>query len=287
MKTTTISQPIPHTKTTNAPFLVIGGNGKTGRRVVERLKALGHDVGSASRSSSPSFDWNDDSNWSEVLTGVKALYVTYHPDLSVPGASDHIRSLLTIAKAQKVERIVLLSGRGEEEAELCERLVLHSGIRATIVRCGWFNQNFSESFFRDLLMSGTLAVPNAHVGEGYVDADDIADVVTVALTEDGHGGQIYELTGPELLTFREVASVFREITGREITVVDVSREAFVEGLEAAQLPDGMVQLVDYLFNEVLDGRNASLGDGVQRALGRPPRDFRSFLQKAHLSGVFA
>lgn len=266
---------------------MIGGNGKTGRRVVERLKALGHDVGSASRSSSPSFDWNDDSNWSEVLTGVKALYVTYHPDLSVPGASDHIRSLLTIAKAQKVERIVLLSGRGEEEAELCERLVLHSGIRATIVRCGWFNQNFSESFFRDLLMSGTLAVPNAHVGEGYVDADDIADVVTVALTEDGHEGQIYELTGPELLTFREVASVFREISGREITVVDVSREAFVEGLEAAQLPDGMVQLVDYLFNEVLDGRNASLGDGVQRALGRPPRDFRSFLQKAHLSGVFA
>lgn len=287
MKTTTISQPIPHTKTTNAPFLVIGGNGKTGRRVVERLKTLGHDVGSASRSSNPSFDWNDDSNWSEVLTGVKALYVTYHPDLSVPGASDHIRSLLTVAKAQRVERIVLLSGRGEEEAELCERLVLHSGIRATIVRCGWFNQNFSESFFRDLLMSGTLAVPNAHVGEGYVDADDIADVVTVALTEDGHEGQIYELTGPELLTFREVASVFREISGREITVVDVSREAFVEGLEAAQLPDGMVQLVDYLFNEVLDGRNASLGDGVQRALGRPPRDFRSFLQKAYLSGAFA
>lgn len=287
MKTNILSQPTQNPETTTAPFLVIGGGGKTGRRVGKHLEALGHDVRSASRSTSPSFDWNDDGNWNEVLAGVKALYVTYHPDLSVPGASDHIRALLSVAKAQGVERIVLLSGRGEEEAQLCERLVLHSGIPATIVRCGWFNQNFSESFFRDLLMSGTLAVPNAHVGEGYVDADDIADVVTAALTGDGHEGRIYQLTGPELLTFRDVAAIFREVTGRPLEVIDVSRKAFVEGLEAAQLPEGMVQLVDYLFNEVLDGRNASLGDGVQQALGRPPRDFRSFLQKAHLSGAFA
>jgi len=266
---------------------VIGGSGKTGRRVVERLQALGHEVRGVSRSSSPSFDWNDDTNWNEVLTGVKALYVTYHPDLSVPGASDHIRALLAAAEAQGVERIVLLSGRGEAEAELCERLVLHSSIPATIVRCGWFNQNFSESFFRDLLMGGTLAVPNAHVGEGYVDADDIADVATAALTEDGHVGRIYQLTGPELLTFHDVATIFQEITGRELEVVEVSREAFVKGLRDAHLPGDLVQLVDYLFNEVLDGRNASLGDGVQRALGRPPRDFRSFLQKADLAGAFS
>lgn len=269
-----------------APFLVIGGSGKTGRRVVGRLKALGYDFRSASRSSSPSFDWHDDSNWNEVLAGVKALYVTYHPDLSVPKASDHIRDLLAVAENCAVERIVLLSGRGEEEAQVCERLVINSSIPATIVRCGWFNQNFSESFFRDFLMSGSLAVPNAHVGEGYVDADDIADVVTAALTGEGHAGQIYQLTGPELLTFRDIAAIFHEVTGRELNVIDVSRETFVAGLVEAGLPKEMVRLVDYLFNEVLDGRNASLGDGVQRALGRPPRDFRSFLQKAHLSGAF-
>jgi len=287
MNANTITQVAQNGNAATAPFLVIGGSGKTGRRVIERLKALGHDVRSASRSSSPSFDWNDDSNWNDVLEGVESLYVTYHPDLSVPGASDHIRALLAAAGTQGVKRIVLLSGRGEEEAQLCERLVLDSGIPATIVRCGWFNQNFSESFFRDLLMSGTLAVPNAHVGEGYVDADDIADVATAALTGEGHAGEIYQLTGPELLTFRDIAAIFHEVTGRELKVVDVSREEFVAGLKGAQLPDGMVQLVDYLFNEVLDGRNASLGDGVQRALGRPPRDFRSFLQKAHLSGAFA
>ncbi len=287
MKANDTSQQTETLNSATAPFLVIGGSGKTGRRVVERLKACGHQVRSASRSSNPRFDWHDDTNWSEVLTDVKALYVTYHPDLSVPGASDHIRALLAVAENQGVERIVLLSGRGEEEAQLCERIVLNSRIPATIVRCGWFNQNFSESFFRDLLMSGTLAVPNAHVGEGYVDADDIADVATAALTGEGHAGKIYQLTGPELLTFRDVATIFREVTGRSLDVVDVSREDFVEGLEAAHLPEGMVQLVDYLFNEVLDGRNASLGDGVQLALGRPPRDFRSFLQKAHLSGAFA
>lgn len=287
MKTIHTNQIADNNNSSTTPFLVIGGSGKTGRRVIARLKALGHEVRSASRSSSPGFDWNNEANWNEVLEGVKALYVTYHPDLSVPGASDHIRTLLAIANAQGVERIVLLSGRGEEEAQLCERLALNSGIPATIVRCGWFNQNFSESFFRDLLMSGTLAVPNAHVGEGYVDADDIADVVTAALTDDGHAGRIYQLTGPELLTFRDIAAIFHEVTGRELHVVDVTREEFVDGLKEAQLPEGMVQLVDYLFNEVLDGRNSSLGDGVQKALGRPPRDFRSFIQKAHLAGAFA
>lgn len=287
MKATQPSQSTLKSNTSASPFLVIGGNGKTGRRVVERLETLGHDVSSVSRSSTPSFDWLDDSNWNEVLEGVKSLYVTYHPDLSVPGASEHIRALLAVAKSQGIQKVVLLSGRGEEEAEHCERLVLNSSIQATVVRCGWFNQNFSESFFRDLLMGGTLAVPNADVGEGYVDADDIADVVTAALTEEGHEGQIYELTGPELLTFRDIAKLFQEITGREITIIEVSRKSFVEGLEAAQLPKGMVNLVDYLFNEVLDGRNSSLAAGVERALGRPPRDFRSFLQKAHLAGVFA
>ena len=123
MKTNQVSQLSDNVNSATAPYLVIGGNGKTGRRVVEHLSALGHDVRGVSRSSDPSFDWNDDANWSEVLAGVKALYVTYHPDLSVPGASDHIRSLLTVAKAQGVERIVLLSGRGEEEAQRCEQIV--------------------------------------------------------------------------------------------------------------------------------------------------------------------
>ncbi|MEM9017257.1 MAG: NAD(P)H-binding protein [Verrucomicrobiota bacterium] len=194
MKIDTTSQLTQNTSTATAPFLVIGGSGKTGRRVIERLEALGHDVSGVSRSSAPSFDWNDDSNWGEVLEGVKALYVTYHPDLSVPGASDHIRALLAAAENEGVERIVLLSGRGEEEAQLCERLVLSSRIPATIVRCGWFNQNFSESFFRDLLLSGTLAVPNAHVGEGYVDAHDIADVATAVLGEGG-GGDVGDVMG--------------------------------------------------------------------------------------------
>ena len=287
MKTTKTFQPTLHPKTTTAPFLVIGGKGKTGRRVVQRLEALGHDVFSASRSSNPCFDWNDDSNWGKVLSGFKALYISYHPDLSVPGASEHIRSLLTVAQAQSIERIVLLSGRGEDEAQFCEHLVLESGVPATVVRCAWFNQNFSESFFHDMLMSGTLAVPNAHVGEGYVDADDIADVATAALTENGHEGKIYELTGPELLTFREIAKIFEEVTGRNIKVVDVSQKTFIQGLEAAHLPKEMVSLIDYLFNEVLDGRNANLCAGVQRALGRPPRDFRSFLQNNYLSGTFA
>jgi uncharacterized protein YbjT (DUF2867 family) len=192
-----------------------------------------------------------------------------------------------VAEAEGLERLVLLSGRGEVEAQRCERIALESAVPTTVVRCGWFNQNFSESFFRDLLLSGSLRVPNADVGEAFVDADDIADVATAALTEPRHAGQVYELTGPELLSLREVGRLFSDVTGRQVAVSSVPREEFVADLRAAGLTPDFVQLVDYLFSEVLDGRNASLGDGVQRALGRPPRDFRSYLERAHLAGAWS
>ena len=268
------------TLTPSATTLVLGGNGKTGRRVVERLLAQGRSVKIGSRSASPSFDWHDSSNWGEVLQGIQELYVAYHPDLAVPGASEHIRQLVAVAKQKGLRRIVLLSGRGEEEAQLCERIVMNCGIPATVVRCSWFNQNFTESFLRDMVIGGTIALPVSTVREPFVDAEDIADVAVAALTEQGHAGQIYEITGPRLLTFAEAAREITVQTGMSIEVVEISRQDFVEGLNAAELPEVMVKLIDYLFMHVLDGRNESLGDGVRRALGREPRDFTEFVQAA-------
>ncbi|WPJ97493.1 NmrA family NAD(P)-binding protein [Coraliomargarita algicola] len=273
-----------HTSTqTTTATLVLGGNGKTGRRVVEALHAQGRKVRIGSRSASPSFDWNDSSNWGEVLEGVSEMYVAYHPDLAVPGASEHIRELVALAKEKAVRRIVLLSGRGEEEAQLCERIVMHSGVPATVVRCSWFNQNFSESFLRGMVVDGTIALPVSTVREPFVDVNDIADVAVAALTEDGHAGEIYEITGPRLMNFAEVAQEIAVHTGREVRFVEIPMEDFVAGLRAADLPDGMVELIQYLFTQVLDGRNESLGDGVQRALGREPRDFSDFVADAHAS----
>ena len=281
MKTKT--QNPTHTSTPSVTTLVLGGNGKTGRRVVEGLIAKGRSVRIGSRSASLSFDWHDSSNWRDVLDGIHEMYVAYHPDLAVPGASEDIRELVAIAKEKGVRKIVLLSGRGEEEAQLCERIVLHCGVPATVVRCSWFNQNFTESFLRDMLLGGTIALPVSTVREPFVDAEDIADVAVAALTEDGHAGQIYEITGPRLMTFAEAAQEITTQTGRDLRFVEISMEDFVVGLQSAGLPEGMVQLIQYLFTQVLDGRNESLGDGVQRALGRAPRDFSDFVAAAHAS----
>ena len=101
-------------------ILILGGSGKTGRRVAERLLAKGRDVRLASRSTVPAFDWTDPSGWGAALDGVDAAYVSYQPDLAVPGAVEAIGTLSRLALKKGVRHLVLLSGRGEDEALAAE-----------------------------------------------------------------------------------------------------------------------------------------------------------------------
>src|ERR671911_781160 len=270
------------TKTT----LVLGGTGKTGRRVVERLAARGLPTRVGSRSAEPPFDWENEATWAPALRGVGSAYVTFYPDLAVPGSTDEIRAFTDLALRAGARRIVLLSGRGEEEAEACERILQASGADWTILRSTWFAQNFSESAFLEPVLSGEVALPVGDVREPFVDADDIADVAVAALTEDGHAGQLYELTGPRLLTFAEAVDEIAEAAGRKVRFVQITREEYAAALAAEGLPPEVIELVSYLFTTVLDGRNAHLADGVQRALGRPPRDFADFARDAATAGVW-
>ncbi len=271
---------------TNSPILVVGATGKTGRRIVQRLSEKGHAVRKGSRKSDPPFDWGDQSTWDAVLDGATAAYISYAPDLAIPGATDAIRVLVARAVEHGVRRLVLLSGRGEEEAQQCERIIQRADIEWTVVRASWFCQNFSEGAFLDMVVAGEIALPAGEVGEPFVDADDIADVAVAALTEDGHGGQVYELTGPRLLTFAEAVDEIARVTGRAIRYVQIPPEAFAAGVAEAGLPEDIAWLLDYLFATVLDGRNASLGDGVQKALGREPRDFADYARETAAAGVW-
>ncbi len=283
MQTNTTKQVEP---VLNETTLVLGANGKTGQRIIRQLEAAGRPVRIGSRSADPAFEWHDPSGWSRVIEGVSAIYIAYHPDLASPGAAAAIKTLTEVARDHGVRRLVLLSGRGEEEARRCERLVLDSGIPSTVVRCAWFNQNFSENFMRDMVLDGTIALPVNGVREPFVDADDIADVAFAALTEDGHDGEIYELTGPELVSFDEVAEQLSGATGREIRFRSISHADFMAGMAEAKLPGELTRLIDYLFTEVLDGRNETLADGVQRALGRAPRSFADYARKAAAEGYW-
>ena len=266
--------------------LVLGGTGKTGRRVVRRLEARGVPVRVGSRSGEPPFDWEDRATWAPTMRDVESVYVSYYPDLAVPGAVETVGSFAELAVRSGVRRLVLLSGRGEEEAQRAEKAVRKSGADWTIVRSSWFSQNFSESYLLEPVLSGEVALPAGDVPEPFVDAEDIADVAVAALTEEGQVGQLYELTGPRLLTFAEAVGEIAEATGREVRYVTVSVERYASMLAEQGVPPAFVGLLTYLFGEVLDGRNAHLADGVRRALGRTPRDFADYAREAAATGVW-
>ena len=267
-------------------ILVLGGTGKTGRRIAERLTAKGHQVRIGSRSTAPGFDWDNEKSWGACLEDVSAVYITYAPDLAMPGARDAIAAFVDLAKRRGVQRLVLLSGRGEEEAQACERIIQGAGLQWTIVRASWFNQNFSEGAFVDMVLKGAITLPAGDQVEPFVDADDIADVAVAAFTEDGHHEQIYEVTGPRLMSVADVAADLARATGRAITYIDVPHDAFVGDVASSGAPKDVVWMLDYLFSTVLDGRNAHLTDGVERALGRPPKDFADYARDVAATGVW-
>lgn len=272
--------------TRTSPILVTGATGKTGRRIAAKLAEQGHEIRLGSRRADIPFDWNAPQGWEAALKDVKAIYIAYSPDLAVPGTVELITRFVDAAKTAGVARLVLLSGRGEEEAQACEQIVLGSGLEATVVRASWFNQNFSEGGFAGMVQAGRITLPGATMVEPFVDADDIADVAVAALTQDGHDGEIYEVTGPRLLGFEDLSVILSQAAGRDIAYIPVPHKDFLDGLKADGAPGEVVWLMDYLFSTVFDGRNAHVCDGVERALGRKPTDFETFAQRAAAAGAF-
>jgi len=266
--------------------LVLGGTGKTGRRVVQRLKSRGVATRIATRSTTPAFGWNDPGTWDAALDGVSAVYISYAPDLAIPGATDTIRAFVDRAVAGGIDRLVLLSGRGEEEAQACEEIVRQAKVQWTVVRASWFMQNFSEGEFLDMVLQGAITLPAGDVPEPFVDVNDIADVAVAALTEEGHTGEIYEVTGPRLLTFADLARQISRAAGRDVRFVRIPPEAFAAAIGEAGAPADIAWLLNYLFETVLDGRNACVCDGVRRALGREPTDFARFAHRVASRGTW-
>lgn len=273
-------------ETTEKQILVLGGTGKTGSRIVERLKQMGRSVRIGSRSAEIPFDWNDQDTWLPVLNGMDAVYITFQPDLAVPGAVDSIRTLSKLAVESNVKHLVLLSGRGEEEAQACEKIIMDAGINWTILRASWFSQNFSESYFLDGILAGYMALPVGNIPEPFIDVDDIADVAIEVLTNDGHYGELYELTGPRLLTFQDAVNEIAVATSRAIHYEQISMDDYKAILAEYDVPQDIIWLISYLFTEVLDGRNASLADGVRRALGRKPTDFSEYVKKTVSTNIW-
>lgn len=268
-------------------ILVIGGTGKTGRRVVNNLTQQGHNVRIGTRSQSPAFDWEDPSTFSLALKGMDKAYIVYYPDLAVPGSKEAITALTEAALKEGLEKVVLLSGKGETEAEVCEQIVANSGLNYTLVRASWFNQNFSEGAFLDFVLDGTVALPMPDAEIPFVDVDDIADVVTEVLLDDCYNGQTITVTGPKKLKFKQIVEAMAEGIGREINYIPITIEEFKEGMKAAGLPDSYVWLFGYLFQEVLGNpENQEVSNDVEKVLGRKAISFEEYVDKTVDSGVW-
>lgn len=268
-------------------ILVLGGTGKTGRRIAERLTRLGHHVRIGSRSASPAFDWDQPAAWPEVLEGMDKVYITYQPDLAVPGAKEAIEALTKVAREKGIKKLVLLSGKGEVEAERCEQIVLNSGIDSTIIRASWFNQNFSESFFLEPIQQGVVALPKVHLKAPYVDANDLADAAVAVLLGEGHQGKIYELTGPRLMNFKEVIDEIAEASGRDLKFIPITLPEYVQAMKEQGVPGDVIWLIEYLFTEVLDNEENQVVTGdIEKLLGRKPIDFSTYATETAKTGIW-
>jgi uncharacterized protein YbjT (DUF2867 family) len=256
--------------------LVLGGTGKTGRRVADRLRALGRPVRLGSRAGDPPFDWTDRGSWAAPLAGASAVYLTYQPDLAFPGAAETVGEYAGLAAAAGVRRLVLLSGRGEDGALAAEKAVAAAGVPWAVVRAAFFMQNFSEDFLAGAVEDGVVAMPAGEVAEPFVDAEDVADVAVAALTGAVPLERVYEVTGPRAITFAEAVAAISAAVGRPVRYLPISVAEFVAGAVEAGYPADVAAGLGEVFEAVLDGRNTGTTGGVAEALGRPARDFTDY-----------
>lgn len=269
-------------------ILVIGGTGKTGRRVVEQLQNKGIEPRIGSRQATPIFDWDNKDTWIEAINGIEKMYVTYYPDLAVPGAKEAIESLTYLAKELGVKKMVLLSGKGEIEAEACEKIVMDSGMDHTIVRASWFNQNWSESFFLEPILSGEVALPMSDVLIPFVDANDIAEVAATVLLDDTYNGEIIEVTGPELITFKDIVNIISKTSKIPLNFYEITLEQYIDGMRQMQIPNDVVWLIEYLFSHVLTNpKNQLVANDIERVLGRKAKTFSEYAKETAETGIWS
>jgi len=203
--------------------LVTGATGTVGSRVVAALAAADEPVRAASRemrrapgircdvASSVSFDFEKPETWGDALDGVDEIFLVRPPQLSRVGP---LTDFVDAAERVGVDHVVVLSVLGADKNPLLphrriERHVEGTGLNWTFVRASFFMQNFLEEH-RGEVRDGVLFVPAGDGKTSFVDARDVAEVAAAALTEPGHGGRAYDVTGPEALTYDEVAAVFSD-----------------------------------------------------------------------------
>jgi uncharacterized protein YbjT (DUF2867 family) len=258
--------------------LVLGATGIVGSRVTRRLRERATPVRAASRAGPTRFDWGDPATWGPCLEGVQAAFVM------APDGVEVAPDFLQRASSAGVERVVLLSSKGievmgDKRLLAAEQAVRSTAAQWTIVRPDWFDQNFDEGVLRDAVLSGEIVLPVGATRQAFNDADDIAAVVSVALGEDGHDGRVYELSGPQALSFHDAAAAIARASGRPVRFSG-GADRYVEVMTGFGLDRRQVLAEVDAFEALAANGDAEVTDTVTRVTGRVPVSFGSYAERA-------
>jgi uncharacterized protein YbjT (DUF2867 family) len=272
-------------------ILVTTPSGKVGQELVAILKSQGvslrlgaHSVEKA-RAAFPGLevvklDHHDPATHAAAVAGVDAVYLASPGDF--PSAPE--KALVDAARRAGVKKVVKLAAMGIEHTDnplrQVEEHVRASGLAYTFLHPTWFMQNFTTSGAGPI-KAGTLAEPAGDAKTAFIDARDIAAVAARALTEPGHEGKTYTLTGADLLSRAEVVQVIGQALGRPVAYVPVTDEQFRAAVKGVLTPS-YTELLSHLYGIVRAGHTAVTTDTVQQVLGRPPISFARFV-KDHLA----
>jgi uncharacterized protein YbjT (DUF2867 family) len=272
-----------------APILVVGATGHVGREVVAKLKQGGHKVRVMTRDAARAKelgldadevvvgDLRDPASLPAAVEGVeKVYYATPDPEDNVV----MLENFLAAAKAAGVRHVVRLSARSadvnskEDLARrhgLAEQALEQSGLAWTHIRPSWFMQMMFE-----YAPGGRMELPGGEGRIGWIDTRDIADMAVAALTEPGHEGKCYIISGPEALSYGDLARMMSEATGRDFVYVDQTPEEYREQALARGDEAWYVDLVLQLYANIRADRYAHLSDEFEQVMGRPATTFDQF-----------
>ncbi|MFE7120831.1 NmrA family NAD(P)-binding protein [Streptomyces sp. NPDC057654] len=283
-------------QTTDDTFLVTGGTGNTGRRVAARLAGLGHRARAGSRrppagQAAPGveharFDWDDASTHAPALAGVRGLYLV--PPVAASDPAAPMLPFLRTARSLGVRRVVLLSSsaipEGDEGgANGDSRLGLgavHRAVREefpewAVLQPSWFMQNFTGDHIHahSIRADDEIVTATGDGRVGFVDVEDIAEVGVRALTDARPHNTAHLITGPEALSYADVAATVSGLAGRSVRHRAIGYEAMRERLTASGIPERFADLLAGMDRAISEGAEDRTSPTVERVTGRPPRTF--------------
>lgn len=269
---------------TSPAALILGGSGRTGSLVAKHLADRGAQARTASRHGSDvRFDWDDPTTYSDALDAVDRIYLVT-PVMRVRYA-DQVAAFLNQAEAAGVRHVTLLStyngdqAPGEVDIAAVETLVAsRDAFTHSILRPAWVMQNFTDDHLP--VINGTLIVPSGGGSEAFVDAADIAAVAAETLINpDAHAGASYVPTGPQAITFDDVAATIAAVSGQPVAYQDVDQETWIDGATAAGVPAAYAPMLRWLTGAIVTGNGSTPTSDVETILGRPAISFEAFAER--------